>query len=141
VHRQLVWAEGNKGSACQCEDGVCNVCWNTAADSTLLVAEPLNTRTVKPTRTAIAHLYPGLCETNPHGDLLPHEDIRVVRLGEAALQLVQLRRREAGSMSLLLRRFVRVRGRAWRQALLLLLACLLRRKAWRLTQRRCSQAT
>lgn len=92
----------------------------------------------------VAHLHPGLCESNPHGDLLSHEYVRIVGLREAAFQFIQLRGREAGTMSLLLRRFVGVRGRAGRQALLLLLLllpCLLRRQPRRLTQRRCSQAT
>lgn len=39
-------------------------------------------------------LYPALGESDAHGDLLPHENVGVVRLSEAPLQLVQLRRRE-----------------------------------------------
>lgn len=52
------------------------------------------------------HLHPGLGQPDPHRDLLPHEDVRVVRLGEAPLQLVQLGRRETGSVPLLFAIFV-----------------------------------
>ena len=38
----------------------------------------------------LMYLYSGLCEAYPHGELLPHEDVGVVRLSEAPLQLVQL---------------------------------------------------
>ena len=40
------------------------------------------------------YLDPGLCEAEPHGELLPHEDVRVVSLPETPLQLVQLARTE-----------------------------------------------
>lgn len=50
----------------------------------------------------VTHLNAGLGEANAHCDLLAHEDVRVVCLAEAALQLVQLRRREACAVSLLL---------------------------------------
>ena len=43
----------------------------------------------------LAYLDPGLCEAYPHGQLLPHEDVGVVRLAEASLKLVQLTRRES----------------------------------------------
>jgi len=49
-----------------------------------------------------AYLHPGLGEADAQRQLLPHEDVRVVRLGEAPLQLVQLRRREARPVPLLL---------------------------------------
>lgn len=90
------------------------------------------------------HLNPGLCETNSHGDLLSHENIRVMSLGEATLQFVQLCWRKASPMSLLFRRFFRVGGRARRQTLLLLLllSCLLWGKSrGRLAQWGSSQAT
>lgn len=51
------------------------------------------------------YLYSGLGETDSHGDLLAHENVRIVGLAEAPLQLVELRRREPGPMSLLLVRF------------------------------------
>lgn len=50
----------------------------------------------------VTHLNAGLGEANAHCDLLAHKDVRVVCLAEAALQLVQLRRREACAVSLLL---------------------------------------
>ena len=40
------------------------------------------------------YLDPGLCEADPHGELLPHEDVWVVSLAETSLQLVQLARTE-----------------------------------------------
>lgn len=90
------------------------------------------------------HLNPGLCETNSHGDLLSHENIRIMSLGEATLQFVQLCWRKASPMSLLFRRFFRVGSRARRQTLLLLLllSCLLwgKSRGW-LTQWGSSQAT
>ena len=48
-----------------------------------------------------AYLHAGLCEADPHGELLPHEDVRVVGLAEAPLQLVQLAGRKPGSVPLL----------------------------------------
>lgn len=48
------------------------------------------------------HLDAGLGEADAHGDLLAHEDVRIVGLREAALQLVQLGGREAGAVALLL---------------------------------------
>lgn len=91
----------------------------------------------------VTHLNPGFCEPNSHGDLLSHEYIRVMSLGEAALQFVQLCGRKASPMSLLLRRFFRVGGRARRQTLLLLLLSYLlwRKPRWRFTQWGSSQAT
>jgi len=50
----------------------------------------------------LTHLDAGLGEADPHGDLLAHEDVRVVGLREAALQLVQLGGSEAGAVALLL---------------------------------------
>jgi len=50
----------------------------------------------------LTHLDAGLREADPHGDLLAHEDVRVVGLREAALQLVQLGGSEAGAVPLLL---------------------------------------
>jgi len=40
------------------------------------------------------YLDAGLGEANPHGELLPHEDVWVVSLSETSLQLVQLARAE-----------------------------------------------
>ena len=37
---------------------------------------------------ALYYLDPGLGEVDPHGDLLPRVDVRVVRLLEGALQLL-----------------------------------------------------
>merc|ERR1712015_400853 len=48
------------------------------------------------------YLDSGLGEANPHGELLPHEDVRVVGLSEAALQLVELAGGEARAVPLLL---------------------------------------
>ena len=90
------------------------------------------------------HLNSGLCEADSHGDFFSHENIRIMSLGEATLQFVQLCWRKASPMSLLFRRFFRVGGRARRQTLLLLLLlyCLLWRKPrWRLTQWGSSQTT
>ena len=42
----------------------------------------------------VSHLDPGLGEVDLHGDLLPGVDVRVVRLLERTLKLLQLRRRE-----------------------------------------------
>lgn len=47
-----------------------------------------------------------LGQPDPHGDLLPHEDVRVVRLREAPFQFVQLSRGKASSMPLLFAIFV-----------------------------------
>ena len=52
----------------------------------------------------LINLYPGRREANPHGDLFPHEDVRVVCLGEASLQLVELCWSEPGAVPLLLAR-------------------------------------
>ncbi len=40
------------------------------------------------------YLDPGLGEADPHGELLPHEDVRVVGLPKTSLQLIQLARAE-----------------------------------------------
>ena len=40
--------------------------------------------------THTTHLYTGLGEVDPHGQVLPHEDIRIVGLRERLLQLLQL---------------------------------------------------
>lgn len=50
----------------------------------------------------MTHLNPRLGESDPHGDLLAHEDVRVVGLREAPLQFVQLGGCEAGAVALLL---------------------------------------
>lgn len=47
-----------------------------------------------------------LGQPDPHGDLLPHKDVRIVRLREAPFQFVQLRRGKASSMPLLFAIFV-----------------------------------
>ena len=39
---------------------------------------------------------PGLLEVEPHGERLPHEDVRVVAGEEGALQLLQLPLAEVG---------------------------------------------
>lgn len=54
------------------------------------------------------YLHSGLGEADPHGDLLAHENVRIVGLAETPFQLVQLRRREPGSVSLLLVRLAGV---------------------------------
>ncbi len=41
-----------------------------------------------------SYLDPGLGEPDPHGELLPHEDVWVVSLPETSLKLVQLARAE-----------------------------------------------
>lgn len=51
------------------------------------------------------YLYSWLGETDPHGDLLSHENVRIVGLAEAPFQLVELRRRKPGPVSLLFVRF------------------------------------
>lgn len=48
------------------------------------------------------YLHSGLGESDPHGDLLAHEYVRIVGLAETPFQLVELRRREPGPVSLLL---------------------------------------
>lgn len=48
------------------------------------------------------YLHSGLSEADPHGDLLAHENVWIVGLAEAPFQLVELRRREPGPVSLLL---------------------------------------
>lgn len=53
------------------------------------------------TLPAASHLHSGLRQADPQSQFLPHEDVRVVCFGEAPLQLVELRRREAGPVSLL----------------------------------------
>ncbi len=50
----------------------------------------------------IAYLHPGLSEPDSQRQLLPHEDVWIMRLGEAPLQLVELRRREARAVAFLL---------------------------------------
>lgn len=62
----------------------------------------------------LTHLHTWLGEADPHGDLLAHKDIRIVCLAKAALQFVQLRRREACAVSLLLV-FVQMLQMRWRQ--------------------------
>lgn len=42
------------------------------------------------------------CQSDAHRDLLAHENVRVVRFGEAAFQFVELGRREARPVALLL---------------------------------------
>ena len=43
---------------------------------------------------SVSYLNPRLREPDPHGQLLPHEYVRVVGLTEASLQLIQLTRGE-----------------------------------------------
>lgn len=69
------------------------------------------------------YLNSGLGEADPQRQLLPHEDVRVVGLGEAALQLVELRRGEAGPVPLLF--LALLRGLVLVAVLLLLLLLLL----------------
>ena len=56
----------------------------------------------------LTDLYSWLGESDAHGQLFPHEDVGVVRLGERSLQLVQLSWSEARSMSLWLRLLVTI---------------------------------
>jgi len=51
--------------------------------------------------SAFPHLYARFCESNAQSQFLSHEDVGVMGLGEAAFEFVQLRRREAGAMTLL----------------------------------------
>lgn len=51
------------------------------------------------------YLYSGFGEIDSHGDLLAHKNVRIMGLAEAPFQLVELRRREPGPVSLL---FVRL---------------------------------
>ena len=60
--------------------------------------------------TLWSYLYARLGETDAQCQLLAHEDVRVVRLAERPLELVELRWSEARPVSLLLRRFVGVGG-------------------------------
>ena len=53
-----------------------------------------------------AYLDSGLCQAYPHGELLPHEDVRVVSLTKTSLQFIQLAGSEPGSVSFLLGIFV-----------------------------------
>lgn len=48
-----------------------------------------------------SYLHSGLCQPDPQRQLLPHEDVWVVRFGEAPLQLVELCRGEAGPVPFL----------------------------------------
>lgn len=48
-----------------------------------------------------SYLHSGLCQPDPQRQLLPHEDVWVVRFGEAPLQLVELCRGKTGPVSLL----------------------------------------
>ena len=56
--------------------------------------------------TLAAHLHPGLGQSDPHGELLPHEDVWVVSLAKASLQLVELARCEPRSVTFLFGVFV-----------------------------------
>jgi hypothetical protein len=49
---------------------------------------------VKRRAETVNYLDPGLREADPHGELLPHEDVRVVSLAKTTLQLIQLTRAE-----------------------------------------------
>ncbi|KAH9500058.1 hypothetical protein Btru_076498 [Bulinus truncatus] len=49
-----------------------------------------------------------LCEANSQCQLFPHEDVRVVSLGETPLQLVQLARRESRPVAFLFDQFISV---------------------------------
>lgn len=71
-----------------------------------------------------SYLHSGLRQTDPQRQLLPHEDVRVVRLGEAPLQLVELRRGEAGPVPLLFLCLL-CSGLIWVAVLLLMLLLLL----------------
>lgn len=53
-------------------------------------------------------LYSGFGEADPHGNFFSHEDIRIVRLGEAPLQLVELSGCEARPVPFLLSGLVAV---------------------------------
>lgn len=44
-----------------------------------------------------------LCQSDPRGEVFPHEHVRVVRPCEAPLELVELGRREPGPVTFLLR--------------------------------------
>lgn len=72
-----------------------------------------------------SYLHSGLRQSDPQRQLLPHEDVRVVRFGEAPLQLVELRRREPGPVPLLFLRLLRRRLVLVVVVLLLLLFLLL----------------
>lgn len=50
---------------------------------------------------SLSHLDAGFGQADPHGQLFPHKDVRVVGLGKAAFQLLQLGRREARPVPLL----------------------------------------
>ena len=49
-----------------------------------------------------SYLNSGFSQADSHGQLLPHEDVRIMSLGERPLELVQLRRREPRPMPFLL---------------------------------------
>lgn len=49
-----------------------------------------------------SHLYSSFCEVDSHGQIFPHEDVRIVSLGEGSLQLLQLVAGERGAESPLL---------------------------------------
>lgn len=52
----------------------------------------------------LSHLHSGLRQVDLQRHLLPHEDVRVARLGEQRLQDVELRPREGGAFPALLPR-------------------------------------
>ena len=52
--------------------------------------------------SAFAYLYARFCQSDAQSQLLSHEDVGIVGLGEAAFKLVQLRRREARAVTFLL---------------------------------------
>lgn len=54
------------------------------------------------------HLHPGLGQSQPLAQLFPHERVRVVRLVEEALQLVELLQGEVGATPPLLQFTLRV---------------------------------
>lgn len=71
-----------------------------------------------------SYLHSGFRQSDPQRQLLPHKDVRVVRLGEAPLQLVELRRGEAGPVPLLFLCLL-CSGLIWVAVLLLLMLLLL----------------
>lgn len=89
---------------------------------------PLNSRfissIVDSKCSSCPYLHSGLRQSDPQRQLLPHEDVWVVRFGEAPLQLVELRRGEAGPVPLLFLGLLRS-GLVWVVVLLLMLLLLL----------------
>lgn len=53
---------------------------------------------------SVSHLHPGLGQVDLQRHLLPHEDVRVARLGKQRLQDVELRPGEGGPLPALLPR-------------------------------------